>query len=222
MNFAKLFNFISKDDSSTTAGQIIDLRESMPNYTQYKNNQNTRDIEGIAIHHSATVNPWTGSPTGNAKSFFDYHVKTLRWTHGGYNYVIDKEGIIEYALDEKITPFHAGFRDPKNSLNLEFGQYWNNHYIAICLSGSFSKNRQSNTRKFARKTPNFFTQPSQKQLNSLLYLISILRDKYNIPIDNIRGHRELNGCDTICPGENFDLHNLRKIVQLHEDRASSS
>ncbi|MBE9222338.1 N-acetylmuramoyl-L-alanine amidase [Cyanobacterium stanieri LEGE 03274] len=126
-------------------------------------------------------------------------------------------------MNQESSCVHAEeCQDPENSLNLEFGQYWNNHYIAICLSGWFCKNRQSNTRQFPRKIPNFFTKPSKKQIKSLLYLISILRKKYNIPIDNIRGHRELNGCDTTCPGENFDLHKLRTSIQSYQEKASSS
>ncbi len=131
----KWLNTLKKQKRDIEKPLIIDVREKMPNYQQYKNWQRQGKIEGIAIHHSATAHSWIGKPTGEAKSFFSYQVNTLGWTHGGYNYIISSKGEIEYALDEKIAPFHAGFRDQEDSFKLEFGQYWNNHYIAICLSG---------------------------------------------------------------------------------------
>jgi hypothetical protein len=214
-SFWEFFQIIKANSSKPKVEKIIDIREKMPNYHQYKNRYRQGEIEGIAIHHSASVNYWTGKPKGSALTFFDYQVNTLGWTHGGYNYIINVKGEIEYALDEKIAPFHAGFQDKKNSFNLEFGQYWNNHYIAICLSGWFDRNRNiQDCNGWNRSIPNFFIKPSKKQIESLLYLISMLRKRYNIPIENIRGHRELIGCNTDCPGSNFDLDQLRENLKI--------
>ena len=120
---------------------VVDVRDQMPNYETYKNWQRSGDILGIAIHHSGTADRQTGQPTGDAFNYFDYHVNGRGWVHGGYNYVITGEGVIQYALDEKIAAYHAGFKDVDNSEGLEFGQYWNNHYLAICVAGWFSDNR---------------------------------------------------------------------------------
>ena len=119
---------------------INDLRAEMPNYENYKDWQRSGTFLGIAVHHSATVNRVTGAPTGNAASFFNYHVNVLGWSHGGYNYVIPGSGQIEYALDEKISAYHAGFRDPDNSEGLEYGQLLHSEKsvgrreIALCPS----------------------------------------------------------------------------------------
>lgn len=194
---------------------IKDIRAEMPNYENYKDWQRDGQILGIAVHHSATADRMTGAPLGDALTFFNYHVNTRGWAHGGYNYVITGSGQIEYALDEKISAYHAGFKDPDNSEGLENGQYWNNHYLAICLAGWFSNNRTyQDADGYTQPIPNEYTTPTEAQQKSLLALIQQLRKKYDIPVENVRGHRELHGNSTTCPGHNFDPANLRQ--QLRE------
>jgi N-acetyl-anhydromuramyl-L-alanine amidase AmpD len=196
---------------------IRDVRAEMPNYENYKDWERNGAILGIAVHHSATADNITGAPTGNAHSYFDYHVNTRGWAHGGYNYVIVGNGDIEYALDEKISAYHAGFKDPDDSEGLEFGQYWNNHYVAICLSGWFSENRTyRDAEGRLQPIPNQHTSPSEAQLESLVGLIQQLRLKYDLQIENIRGHRELAGSGTICPGQTFDPAELRERIRMSE------
>jgi hypothetical protein len=201
---------------------IKDVRAEMPNYENYKDWQRSGEILGIAVHHSATADRTTGAPVGDAQSFFDYHVNTRGWTHGGYNYVITGDGTIEYALDEKISAYHAGFKDPDNSEGLEFGQYWNNHYLAICLSGWFSDNRTyRDADGRTQPIPNNFTSPTEAQQESLLALVQHLRGKYAIPVENVRAHRELAGNSTICPGHNLDPAQLRaQLRALDEPKPS--
>jgi len=197
---------------------IVDVRAEMPNYEQYKNWQREGQILGIAIHHSATADRATGAPTGDALVFFNYHVNGRGWSHGGYNYVITGEGVIEYALDDKISAYHAGFKDPDNSSGLEFGQYWNNHYLAICLSGWFSDNRTyRDAAGHTQPIPDNFTTPAASQMEALLALIQHLRQKYNIIVENVRAHRELAGNSTICPGLNFDPAHLRDQLRALDE-----
>ncbi|RMF01815.1 MAG: N-acetylmuramoyl-L-alanine amidase, partial [Chloroflexi bacterium] len=167
------------------APTIKDVRAIMPNYAAYKNWHRNGKILGIAVHHSATANRLTGAPIGDAATFFNYHVNTRGWTHGGYNYVITAGGQIEYALDDKISAYHAGFKDPDNSERLEYGQYWNNHYLAICLAGWFTDNRtyQDESGR-ARRIPNNHTRPGPAQMSALIELIQYLRKKYDIPVEN--------------------------------------
>lgn len=190
---------------------IVDVRAQMPNYDEYKDWQRDGEILGIAVHHSATANRQTGAPTGDAFSFFDYHVNGRGWTHGGYNYVITGDGTVQYALDEKIAAYHAGFKDPDDELGLERGQYWNNHYLAICLAGWFNTDRSyRDADGNIHPIPNNFTRPTPEQWDSLLQLATQLMQKYQIPVENIRIHRELTGNHTQCPGLNFDPEHLRR------------
>ncbi len=195
---------------------IKDVRAQMPNYQNYKDWQRNGPILGIGVHHSATANRLTGAPIGDAATFFDYHVRTNGWSHGGYNYVITGSGEVEYALDEKIAAYHAGFKDPDNSEGLEFGQYWNNHYLAICMAGWFTENRTYvDAAGRTQPIPNQYTRPSEAQFNALVALVQQLRQKYNISIENVRGHRELAGNSTVCPGLNFSPAVLRdKLREL--------
>jgi LysM repeat protein len=58
--------------------------------------------------------------------------------------------------------------------------------IQICLVGDF--NRQS---------------MSDAQLSSLIHLIAILQQDYDIPLSGIRKHEDVKGKPTECPGRNF-------------------
>ncbi len=197
---------------------IKDVRAEMPNYQHYRDWQRSGAILGIAIHHSATADHATGAPVGNAHTFFDYHVNTRGWVHGGYNYVITGEGVVEYALDDKISAYHAGFKDPDNSEGLEYGQYWNNHYLAVCLSGWFSDNRfYRDAGGQTHMIPDSHTFPSEAQMESLLALVQHLRDKYNISVENVRAHRELAGNSTVCPGLNLDPAQLRVKIRAVDE-----
>ncbi len=189
---------------------IKDVRAQMPNYQLYKDGQRDGKILGIAIHHSETVNRATGAPTGTAQSLFNYHLKGRGLMHGAYNYVITASGEVEYALDEKIAAYHATFNDPSNGMGLELGQYWNNHYLAICVVGWFSERRAYRDEQgHTHLIPNDYTIPTESQMNALLALIQQLRQKHNIPLENVRGHRELAGVHTTCPGRGLDVADLR-------------
>lgn len=196
-----------------TLNNLIDLRSRMPNYEAYKNRQRPGSILGVALHHSATANRQTGEPTGDAFSFFNYHVNVRGWDHGGYNYVITGDGAIQYALDDQIPAYHAGFKDPDDAFNLESGQYWNNHYLAICLSGWFSSNRTYQDQNGVHAIPNNFTHPTQAQLDALLALLRHLTQKYNIAVENVCAHRELAGNLTQCPGLNLDPALIRQKLR---------
>lgn len=201
----------------TNSLNIVDVRDQMPNYETYKDWQRLGAILGVAVHHSATADRETGAPTGDALAFFNYHVHGRGWAHGGYNYVIRGDGGIEYALDEKIAAYHAGFKDPNDSYGLERGQYWNNHYLAVCLAGWFGPGRtwrdQAGT---VYSIPDQFTAPTQAQMTSLLDLLRHLMTKYGIPLENVRGHRELTGSHTQCPGLNLDPATLRARLREPE------
>jgi LysM repeat protein len=193
---------------------IKDVRVDMPNYQHYKDWERRGAVLGIAIHHSNTADPITGAPSGDARSLFDYQVNIQGWTHGTYNYVITGEGEVEYALDDRISAFHAGFKDPGDAAGLEYGQYWNNHYLAICLTGWFSENRtyrDANGQSYL--IPNQYTRPTAAQMQALVALIQQLREKYHIPVEHVRGHRELAGNSTTCPGYNLDPAELRASLR---------
>ena len=203
---------------------IKDVRAKMPNYKNYKDKKRRGKIVGIAIHHSETINRATGAQVGNAKNLFAYQTKVQGLAHGGYNYVITQSGKVEYALDKNIPAFHASFQDPSDTFGLEYGEYWNNHYLAICLVGWFSNGRTyRDAEGHTHVVPDDYTTPNDAQLTALVGLVEELRKRHNIPVENVRGHRELAGCQTICPGLNVDPAQIRQQLQKPSaDEAVSS
>jgi hypothetical protein len=199
--------------------RIVDVRDEMPNYAAYADWQRSGDVSGVAIHHSATADPRTGAPVGDALTFFNYHVNTRGWTHGGYHYVLLPDGTLEYALDEKIAGYHAGFKDPADLYRLEQGQYWNNHYLAICLVGYFDAGRKwQDGAGQVHAIPDEHTTPTPAQMETLRRFVRHLMQQHGVPAENVRGHRELAGCSTRCPGLNFDLEAFRNsLLEVSDD-----
>ena len=67
--------------------------------------------------------------------------------------------------------------------------------IGICLSGNFD-----------------IEIPKQEQLISLKKLCTFLIKKYNISIERVIGHREVENCKKTCTGINFDMDKFRKSL----------
>lgn len=206
------------DRRQTTAHglDVHDVRRLMPNYAVYRDVRRDGAITGIAIHHSATANAITGVSMDDAASIFRYQVETRGWSHGGYHYLVHPNGVVEYALDERVPAFHAGFTDPDDRLGLERGQYWNNHLLAVCLLGWFEHDR---VRADGTRIPNRFTKPTPGQWRALVALLRDLTRRHAIDIDAIVGHRDLRGCRTACPGANVDLDTLRSAMHEPMDTA---
>lgn len=139
----------------------------------------------IIIHHSATE-------VGNALSFDYIHSHKRLWKGLGYHFVIDngtgdtKNGHIE------VSP---------RWLHQEYGAHckageMNYCAIGICLVGNFDNE-----------------QVSKDQMDSLIYLVDILKKYYNIPDSHILGHGKVDGAKTDCPGANFPWAEFRS--RLH-------
>ena len=82
--------------------------------------------------------------------------------------------------------------------SLEVGWRWQRQVkanrpndIQICLVGDF--NRQY---------------VSDAQFSTMVNLIQVLREEYNIPIGGIRKHEDIKGKHTECPGKNFPFQRL--------------
>ena len=194
-----------------TGPEVRDVRAMMPNHAAYCETRRPGAVTGIAIHHSGAAHSVTGVSMDDAASIFRYHVERLGWSHGAYHYLVHPNGVVEYALDERIPAFHAGFSDPDDRLELECGQYWNNHLLAVCLLGWFEDDRLREGA--AVPIPNRFTSPTRSQWGALVSLLHDLMRRHAIEAGDVRGHRDLAGCQTRCPGANVDLDALRAAVR---------
>lgn len=128
----------------------------------------------IIIHHSAT-------DKGSALHFYKFHL--LRgWEDLGYHFVIDNgsegKGDGQIEVSPRWLKQQDGAHCSASGMNYKG--------IGICLVGNFNKENVT-----------------EKQMGSLIYLVNILREEYNIPIRNILGHGKVPGARTECPGKNF-------------------
>ena len=139
-----------------------------------QNNGAYRPWRYIVIHHSA-------GDTGSA-ALFDAAHRARGWDELGYHFVIDNgnggpDGRIEVGPRWQTQKWgaHTG-----NTPNNEY----NNYGIGICLVGDFTN-----------------SMPTAAQMASLKQLVASLMAKYDIPPENVIGHRDAPGAHTACPGD---------------------
>lgn len=135
----------------------------------------SRKWKYIVIHHSAT-------DEGNALYFNKAHLKRGFWRGVGYHFVIDNGTMGKMDGQIEVTPRWIKQQDGAHCR----ASRMNYEGIGVCLVGNFSIERVS-----------------EKQMDSLVYLVDLLRRYYNIPIRNILGHGEVPDAATECPGRRF-------------------
>jgi len=135
----------------------------------------------IIIHHSA-------SDEGNSLFFRSIHL-SKGWNEVGYDFVIDNGSMGKAEGQIEVGPRWIKQQDGAHCA--ASGMNYNG--IGICLVGNFSKEKVS-----------------QKQLDSLDYLVNLLRKYYRIPLKNIMGHGQVPGAQTECPGKLFPWKEFRQ------------
>lgn len=143
----------------------------------------------IIIHHSAT-------DEGSALSFHRFHLN--RGFQGlGYHFVIDngsqtkQDGQIEVA--PRWINQSRGAHCKANGMN--------NIGIGICLVGNFDRE-----------------EVSEKQMQSLTYLVNLLKTFYSIPKQNILGHGQVKSASTDCPGKNFPWFKFYALLDTNNKK----
>lgn len=111
------------------------------------------------------------------------HVEENGWEDIGYHYVIRKDGTIEPGRNEDFVGAHCAAAG------------MNHKSIGICMSGHGDQEG--------------FT---GDQMMALHNLVSSLREEYDIPVDNVIGHREA-GARKTCPGTQVDMNLVRAYLQ---------
>ena len=142
----------------------------------------------LIVHHSAGSQTEPLETAVNRISELHRKSPTVKHTkqngfgfHCAYHYMIDKDG--------SIMPTR-----PENEVGHHCGSWWMNiRSVAICLLGNF----QNDT-------------PSKKQLVTLSKKIIELRQKYSIPAENVKGHRDVKA--TACPGKNMTSEIIYKCA----------
>jgi N-acetyl-anhydromuramyl-L-alanine amidase AmpD len=137
----------------------------------------------IVIHHS-------GSDAGGAERFDAWH-RTRGWDELGYHFVIGN-GTDSEAGEVEVGPRWVSQKHGAHTVTR--GDYHNKHGIGICLVGNFDEHP-----------------PDERQMKSLLQLVSFLCREFGIPPERILTHQAVTG-QTKCPGRLFDVDAVKRAV----------
>jgi N-acetylmuramoyl-L-alanine amidase len=159
--------------------------------------------EGILIHHSATPFRLKGR-TVDAKKIDEMHqqrgfsiVCGDKTYHIGYHYVILPDGRVQPGRPENCMGAHSGIT------------YYNQRYLGVCLIGDFDSRGKWNGRRSTKE-------PTPAQIQSLVKLCAKLMTKYDIPLQNVRRHRDVS--QTYCPGDQFPYRRVQRLIAQELER----
>ena len=153
--------------------------------------QNSITPDGIIIHHAALPSKLQGHAV-DVETIDRIHEQrgygAFYWGrvyHIGYHFIIFPDGTIKQGRPEHCRGAHAaGY----------------NAFLGVSLIGNFSQNSNPNGDQGLKE-------PTEAQMLALTTLVKRLRESYDIPLDRIRRHSDVNP-DTECPGDRFSLQRL--------------
>jgi hypothetical protein len=157
----------------------------------------------VLIHHSA-------ADTGSVEIIDRGHRRRgPEWKGIGYDFVI---GNGQGAADGEIR---STFRWTEQQEGAHAGvASYNQEAIGVCLVGDFSSREElaAEMRRLRREgDPPVPCAPSAEQLESLRFLVLYLLLRFDIPPENILGHRQVK--PDICPGGSFPMESFLKGVR---------
>ena len=161
--------------------KFIDLRESIPGDAF-----NWSWIRNLNQVKYLAIHHSAGPDNQTPDEIASYHINHNGWGGIGYHFLIAKEGTVYYVGD--ISTARA------NVANL------NDAVIGICLIGNFTEGRT----------------PTNSQIDCVNKLCDFFINNYpDLPNVNswdlVKGHKELPGQSTICPGD--DWNNWQDLVK---------
>src|SRR3954471_10560403 len=146
-----------------------------------------RGGEGVTVPLSSS----RATEVGGAERFTRAH-RARGFDELGYHFVVGNgsdttDGQVEVG-PRWVTQKHGAHCKTED-------EYYNEHGIGICLVGNFDRHT-----------------PSRAQTRSLQKLVRFLCHQYAIPADHVYVHGDITG-KTRCPGEKFDLEQVRAAVK---------
>lgn len=114
-----------------------------------------------------------------------FHVIDRGWREIGYHFGIELAGP-SYEILMGRLPDETGAHAPG----------YNERSLGVCFVGNFDQD-----------------EPSAAQWRTGIKLVRWAIRHYGIPVDNIIGHREVEGVTKTCPGLRFNLNTFRDDVR---------
>ncbi len=166
---------MAKTDLSipSLGNKFVDIRDSIPG-----DSYNWSWVRPLSQVNYLAIHHTAGPDTQTPEEIANYHINNNGWGGIGYHFLIAKDGTVFYVGD--ISTARA------NVANL------NEQVLGICIIGNFTQGRV----------------PSNEQLDSCHELCDFFINNYpdlvNVTSwDKVRGHKELPGQSTTCPGDNW-------------------
>ena len=140
--------------------------------------------KNIIVHHTAT-------DIGNATLINRTHADRGFWYGLGYHFLIDNGTLGKGDGQIEVAP---RWIKQQNGAHCKAGGM-NEKAIGIALVGNFNEEL-----------------PTEKQIQSLIYLLKTLCNYYHIPNGSVLGHRDVPGAATDCPGKRFPWPSIRAAL----------
>ena len=180
--------FMAKIDLTIPAlgNKLIDIRDTIPG-----DSYNWSWIRVLSQVNYLAIHHTAGPDTQTPNEIANYHINNNGWGGIGYHFLIAKDGTVFYVGD--ISTARA------NVANL------NDQVMGICLIGNFTEGRV----------------PTDQQLDCAYklcdFFISNYPDLSNLSgWDQVKGHKELPGQSTTCPGDNWPSWRSKIISGVSE------
>jgi N-acetyl-anhydromuramyl-L-alanine amidase AmpD len=147
----------------------------------------------IVVHHSATT-------SGTMEAIERDHAVRLHAAGTAYHFIINN-GRSSGTHDGEIQPTPRWLHQEKGShTNVKDHPEFSHAGIGICLIGNFNQEA-----------------PTSTQMDSLAALVALLTERYEIPLDHVVAHNEIQNTD--CPGRRFPTATLLgRIRQVSLDK----
>lgn len=174
---------IPKGGVGANAGKVVHQGPRLPLATRVALNKMgvSSRWKYIVIHHTAT-------DQGTTTSVDNYHRDKRKMQNGmAYHFLIGNGTVFKSGdrMGNGEIGIGSRWRGQLNGGHL-YAEWQNSVAIGICLVGNFEKRP-----------------PTQKQIDSLVALLSYLQERTGLTKKSIMPHRTINVRPTICPGKYF-------------------
>ncbi len=144
-------------------------------------------IERITIHHGGVKFTRDEDPIAYLRTLQKWSREEKGWMDIPYHFLIDLDGRIYQGRDIKYPGDTNTTYDPTG-------------HALICVLGNFE-----------------VQQPTQKQIQALAWLCAQLSQKYHVPLERIKAHKDY--AETLCPGKNLYQYlqngSLKKMIKKY-------